>query len=102
MRSQKRSRGPRNVRPNAAKAAATPSASSLISRSAREKRGEDQARDEKKAERGVKLRGLEIDHRDRALLTGGPQLRRADLPHEKRQREHREQRPGRQEPQHDA
>src|SRR6266550_9547069 len=92
IRSQKRARGPRNVRPNAANAAPTPSARSFT-RSACEKRGDDQPDDQKVAERGVKLRGLEIDHRDRALLSGRAELRRADLPDEERQREHREERP---------
>src|SRR6266568_1280684 len=94
MRSQKRERGPRNVRPNAANAAPTPSARSFT-RSAGENGGDDQPDDEQIAERGVQLGRLEVDHRDRALLTGRAELRRADLPDEERERQHREQRPGR-------
>src|SRR5437667_3617778 len=92
MRFQKRARGPRNVRPNAANAAPTPSARSLTS-SAGEKGGDDQPDDQEIAERRVELGRLEVDHRDRALLSGGAELRRADLPDKERQREHREQRP---------
>src|SRR5438094_5047970 len=73
MRSQKRARGPRNVRPNAANAAPTPRARSFT-RSAGEKRGDDQPDDEQIAERGVQLGGLEVDHRDRALLSGRAEL----------------------------
>src|SRR5437870_7717878 len=93
MRSQKRSRGPRNTTPNAANAAPIPSARSLTG-SASEKRGDDEADDQQVTECGVQLGGLEVDHRDRALLSGRAELRRADLPHEKRQRQHREEGPG--------
>src|SRR5438105_5557925 len=81
MRSQKRARGPRNVRPNAANAAPMPSARSFTS-SASEERRDDQTDDQEVAERGVELRGLEIDHRDRALLPCGAELGRPDLPDE--------------------
>src|SRR2546430_17268639 len=73
IRSQKRARGPRNVRPNAANAAPTPSARSFT-RSAGEKRGDDQPDDQQVAERGVQLGRLEVDHRDRALLSGRAEL----------------------------
>src|SRR5256712_5714140 len=96
MRSQKRSRGPRNVRPNAANAAPMPAARSFTG-STGEKRGDDHAHDEQITERGADLGCLEVDHRDRALLPGRAELGRADLPHEEGQRQHREQRPGRQE-----
>src|SRR2546427_9592756 len=78
MRSQKRARGPRNVRPNAANAAPMPSASSFT-RSASEERRDNQADDQEVAERRVELRGLEVDHRDRALLPRGAELGRPDL-----------------------
>src|SRR5881296_506167 len=94
MRSQKRARGPRNVRPNAANAAPMPRARSLT-RSAGEERRDDQSDHQEIAECGVKLGGLEIDHGDRALLSGRAELGRTDLPDEKRQREHGEKRPGR-------
>src|SRR5438477_1703103 len=94
MRSQNRARGPRNASPNAANAAPMPSARSFTS-SACEKRGDDEAHDQEVPEHGVELRGLEVDHGDRALLTGRAELRRADLPHEERQRQHREERPRR-------
>src|SRR5712691_9879979 len=94
MRSQKRSRGPRNVRPNAANAAPTPSARSFT-RSAGEERGDDQPDDQQIAERGMELGGLEVDHGDRSLLPGGAELGRADLPDEQRKREHGEERPRR-------
>src|SRR5207244_10155969 len=97
MRSQKRSRGPRNVSPKAVYAPATASASAFTRASAREERGDDQPGDEQEAERGVQLGRLEIDHRDRALLSGRAELRRTDLPDQKRQRGHRQQRPGREE-----
>src|SRR5213593_3990559 len=87
MRSQNRSRGPRNVSPNAANAAPMPSARSFT-RSAGEERGDDQPDDQEIAERGVELRGLEVDHRDGPLLSGRAELRRADLPDEERQRQH--------------
>src|SRR5256714_11193293 len=74
MRSQKRARGPRNVRPNAAKAAPMPSARSFTG-SASEERRDDQTHDQQITERGVELRGLEVDHRDRALLAGRAELR---------------------------
>src|SRR5438445_4035713 len=77
MRSQKRARGPRNVRPNAANAAPTPSARSFT-RSAGEKGGDDQPDDEEIPERRVELGGLEVDHRDRALLACSPELGRAE------------------------
>src|SRR3989440_1023919 len=83
MRSQKRARGPRNVRPNAAKAAPMPSARSFTG-SASEERRDDQTDDQEVAERGVELRGLEIDHRYRPLLPRGAELGRPDLPDEKR------------------
>src|SRR6266704_380311 len=83
IRSQKRARGPRKVRPNAANAAAMPSARSFT-RSAGEERRDDQTDDQEVAERGVELRGFEIDHRDRALLPRGAELGRPDLPDEKR------------------
>ena len=38
---------------------------------ASEQRRDDEADDEEIAERGVKLSGLEVDHRDRPLLSGG-------------------------------
>src|SRR5712692_5071490 len=94
MRSQKRARGPRKVRPNAANAAPMPSARNFT-RSAGEKGGDDQPDDQEIAERGVELRGLEVDHRDRALLSSSAELGRADLPDEEGQRQHREQRPRR-------
>src|SRR5712692_2228499 len=94
MRSQKRGRGPRNVRPNAANAAPTPIARSFT-RSAGEKRRDDQPDDQEVSERGVELSGLEVDHRDRALLACRTKLRRADLADEERQRQHGEQRPRR-------
>src|SRR5438093_11100490 len=78
MRSQKRSRGPRNVRPNAANAAPMPSARSFTG-SASEKRRDDQADDEQVTEHGVELRGLEVEHRDGALLPRGAEPGRAGL-----------------------
>src|SRR5258705_1201235 len=100
MRSQKRARGPRKVRPNAANAAPMPSARSFT-RSAREKGGDDQPDDQEVPERGVQLGGLEVDHRDRALLSGRAELRRADLAHQEWQRKHREERPGREQSKND-
>src|SRR5256714_6900834 len=101
MRSQNRSRGPRNVRPNAANATPMPSARSFT-RSAGEKGGDHQPDDQQIAERGVELGGLQIDHRNRALLSSRAKLRGSDLPDEERQRQHREQGPGREQPEHDA
>jgi hypothetical protein len=43
----------------------------------------------------VQLGGLEVDHRDGALLTARAELGAADLTHQQRQREDREQGPGR-------
>src|SRR6266566_4605912 len=94
MRSQKRARGPRKVRPNAANAAPMPRARSFM-RSAGEKGGDDEPDDQEIAERGVELGRLEVDHRDRALLSRRAELRRTDLTDKKRERQHREQRPGR-------
>src|SRR2546425_5936550 len=102
MRSQKRSRRPRKVSPKAVYAPATASASRLTRASAREERRDDQPGNEQEAERGVQLGRLEIDHRDRSLLSGRAELRRADLPDQKRQRGHRQQRPRRKEPHHDT
>src|ERR1700716_2506884 len=101
MRSQKRARGPRNVRPNAANAAPMPSARSFTS-SARDECRDDEPHDQEVSENSVELGGLEVDHRDRALLAGRAELRRADLPDEERQRKHREQRPGREQPDDDG
>src|SRR3954465_8766424 len=72
IRSQKRARWPRNVNAKSPKAAARPTTASP--RLPRGKRRDHESEDHEVAERGVQLGGLQIDHRDRALLTGSPEL----------------------------
>src|SRR5436190_593013 len=87
MRVQKRARGPRNVAVNAAVAASRPTAgrnrpgpSSRRGRtrrrdpSATDHAGEQDPGDEQRAEGKVQAGGLQVDHRDRARLSGGSQL----------------------------
>src|SRR5439155_22686343 len=84
MRSQKRWRAPRNVNAKRPNAIARPIATTALL--PRRKRRDQQADDHERSEGGVQLRGLQVDHRDRALLPGCAELRRADLTHEERQR----------------
>src|SRR5438132_789543 len=98
MRSQKRRRSPRKVkakRPNAVPSARTVSGPFERTVLSRRKRGDNETDDHEITEGRVELRGLQVDHRDRALLAARAELGRADLPHEERQRQHREQRPRR-------
>src|SRR5437764_10458584 len=92
MRSQKRRRSPRKV--NAKRPNAVPSAR-RVRELPRRKRGDHEPDDHEIAERGVQLRGLQVDHRDRALLTARAELGAADLTDEQRERQHREQGPRR-------
>src|SRR5262249_31194829 len=56
--------------------------------------GDDEAGDQEVAEGGVELGGFKVDHGDGALLAAGSKLRGSDGPHEERQREEGEERPG--------